>query len=416
VVVPYLPEEPLLRALGDVRSGVNELLRDWRDHPDESRFEATHRSYRELRPRYAHLASQWSLAACNEASSTLRAWDKMLRRARRHDPAKFEKLRRVLPHRQRLKASLPRGLYRLNEKILDITIRPDRHARLDLSGIRNPLFWRYLSASKGEFGLAVTDRKLIFNFRIPHNQPVVAESVGVDLNMPSADFATSDGVLGAVDLTEITRIQGAMARKRERVQRTIPTDRKAQHRVLRRYRDRERNRVTPLLHRRANELLRKVGDRNIIFEDLTETTEKLLKGRERWRNRRNPEEARRRLSDWTHGALQRIIRYKSNTAVLRVNPRGTSSECPRCGGAMHHPSWRRSDCDYCQSSWHRDRAAAIVILSRGLGVLRGAAPPPSARDALREAAAWRPGVDDQSTTGPRAEPRTGDDAKDFGSV
>jgi hypothetical protein len=29
VVVPYTPPMPLLRALRDVRSGVNELVRDW---------------------------------------------------------------------------------------------------------------------------------------------------------------------------------------------------------------------------------------------------------------------------------------------------------------------------------------------------------------------------------------------------
>jgi IS605 OrfB family transposase len=417
VAVPCTPEEPLLRALRDVRSAVNELVRDWRARPEESRFEATRRSYPELRPRYAHLAAHWSLAACNEASATLRAWDKMLRRARRHDPTKFEKIQKKLPHRQRLKVSLPRELYRLRGNILDITVRPDCHVRVDLSGTRNPLFWRDLSESKGEFGLAVTDRKLIFNFRASHDQPVVAESAGIDLNMPSADLATSDGILDSVDLTDITRIQGATARKRERVQRTIPTDAKAQHRVLRRYGYRERNRVTPLLHRAANELLRKVGNRNVILEDLSSTTEDLLKQREGSRkNQKREGAARRRLSVWTHGELQRIVSYKSPTAVLRVNPRGTSSECPQCGGAMHHPSWRRSDCDYCQSSWHRDRAASIVILSRGLRVLRGAAPPPSARDALREAAAWRPGVDDESTAGPAAEPMTGDDAKDFGSM
>ncbi len=83
---------------------------------------------------------------------------------------------------------------------------------------------------------------------------------------------------------------------------------------------------------------------------------------------------------------------------------------------MHPPSCRRSTCETGQSSWHRDRAAVIGILSPGLGVLRGAPPPPSARDALLEAAAWRPDVDDESGPGPRAEPMRGDDAKDFGSM
>jgi IS605 OrfB family transposase len=411
VVLAYRPGEPLLRALRDVRSAVNQLVPDWRAHPEETRFEVTRRSYRELRPRYGHLASTWSVVACNESSATLRCWDKMLRRARRHDPEKFEKLRNKLPHRRNLKASLGRDLYRIRDSVLDITINPDQHVSVDLSTTQNPLFWRYLLESQGRFGLAVTDRKLIFNFRIPHDQRVVPDSVGIDLNMPTADLATSDGAIDSVDLTGITRIQGAMARKRDKIKRKISKDQHSRDRVLGRYRGRERNRVTPLLHQAANELLAKVGNRNIIFEDLTGTTEELLKDRARWKNRKNPEVDRRRLSAWTHGRLQQIVSYKSNTAVLQVNPRGTSSECPQCGGVVHHPSWRRSDCVNCQSSWHRDRAAAIVILSRGLEVLRGAAPPPRARDALREAAAWRPGVDDESDSGPTTPPTNGDDAK-----
>ncbi|MGA7862062.1 MAG: hypothetical protein WCB19_09445, partial [Thermoplasmata archaeon] len=152
------------------------------------------------------MASQWSLAICNETSATLRAWDRTLRRARRIDPEKFERMRRILPHRQRLKTSLPRLLYRFYGATLDITLRPDQHVRIDLSGTRNPLFWRYWKESAGEFGLAVTDRKLVFNFRIAHDQPVVEHSAGIDVNMPTADLATSDGQIDSVDLTAITRI------------------------------------------------------------------------------------------------------------------------------------------------------------------------------------------------------------------
>jgi len=411
VTVPYVPHESLLRALRDVRSGVNELIPDWHAHPEESRFEATRRSYRELRPLFRHLASQWTVAICNETSATLHAWDKMLRRARRYDPEKFERMRTGIPRRRRLKASLPRWLYRLDGTTLDITVRRDQHIRIDLSGTRNPPFWRYWKESGGKFGLTLTDRMLVFNFRIEHNQPVVEYSAGIDVNMPTADLATSDGQTESIDLTQITRIQGAMARKREKIQRALPTDRKAQDRVMRRYRGRERRRVKPLLHQAANELLDKVGNRNVILEDLSTTTENCMQ-----RTKRNEDERRRRLSAWTHGQLTRIVQYKARTAVVRVNPRGTSSTCPQCGGALHHPSWRRGDCGTCQGSWHRDRGAAIVILDRGLEVLRGAAPPPSARNALLEAAAWRPGSDDESTLGPPTRPMKEDDAKDFESM
>ena len=415
VVVRYSPPEPLLRALRDVRSGANYLIKDWRAHPDESRFESTRRSYRELRLRYSHLAADWSVVTCNEASASLRAWDRILRRVRRLNPERFEKTQAKLPNRVRLKANLTRFLFRLHGSVLDITVRPNYHVRFSLTQIRNPLFWRYLIASEGRFGLAVTDRKLIFNFRVRHNQPAVAESVGIDLNMPTADYATSDGISGLVDLTEITRIQGAMERKRQKIQHVIPTDRKAQFRVLHRYAGRERNRVTPLLHRAANEMIAKGGNRNLIFEDLSDTTQTILRDPANWNGRKHADEERRRLAAWAHGRFQRIVSYKANTAVLRVNPRGTSSECPQCGGVLHHPSWRRGDCSSCQSSWHRDRAAAIVILSRGLGVLRGAAPPPRARNALLEAATWRPEMDEESSRAPKYRPMSADDAKDLES-
>lgn len=403
VVLPYAPPPSLLRALHDVRSAVNRMLPDWRAHPEESRFDSTKRWYPLLRAAYGHLASKWWVVSCNEVSATLNSWDRTLRRARRHDPAKFERMRGRTPHRARLKASLHPDLYRLRDGALDVTLRPDEHVRLDLQNMKHPRFALYLNESQGKFGLAVTDRFLIFNFHLPREPIVAPESAGVDLNMPSADFATTTGTVGTVDLRRITAIQGAMDRKRTKVQRSIPRDLRAQRRVLRRYRHRERNRVMPLLHRAANELLDNVGEKNLVLEDLAETTEECVMSTP-------SDERRRRLSAWTHGQFARIVAYKARTAVVRVNARGTSSECPRCGGPLAHPEWRRASCGHCQGVWHRDRAAAIVILDRGLSVLRGAAPPPSARHELLEAATWR--SESVTTPSPGPEPRKGDDANE----
>jgi IS605 OrfB family transposase len=401
VLLPFVPPPGLLRTLYDVRSAINRMIPDWGVHPEESRFEATKRWYPLLRHAYAHLASSWAVSMCNETSATLNSWDRRLRRARLHDLTRFVQIKDRLPHRARLKASLHLDLYRFHEGILDITLRREEHVRIDLRDTKNPLFWKYLAASAGKFGLAVTDRNLVFNFRLSHETTVALESAGVDLNMPTVDFATSDGVTGSVDVRRITEVQGAMDRKRRSIQNAIPRDLKAQRRVLRRYRNREHDRVAPLLHRAANELLTKLREQNIILEDLSRTTEECAR-------LAMSADQRRRLCVWTHGQLTRIVSYKAQTAVVRVNPRGTSSECPRCGGPLAHPEWRRATCGNCQGEWHRDRSAAIVILGRGHFALRGAALPPSARNALLEAAAWRPGL--ETSLGLRAEPVTGDDA------
>jgi IS605 OrfB family transposase len=402
VVIPFLSPAPLLRALRDVRSAVNRLIPDWRDHPDESRFDATRRTYPLLRAAYPHLASKWSLVACNETSATLASWDRLLRRTRRHDLRLHARLRVQLPRRRRLKASLHPAQYRLRGRTLDLTIRPGHHVGVDLSGVRNPLFERYFASSGGRFGLSVTDRFLLFHFHTPDEPRFALDSVGVDLNQPSADFVTSDGTFGAVDLRPICRVQGAMDRKRASIARHISKDLRHKRAVLRRYRRRERNRVDYLVHAAANEFLRRAGERNIIMEDLSNTTTDCMA-------ETHGSERRRRLARWTHGAFQRIVTYKSRTQVVRVNPRGTSSDCPRCGGRLAHPSWRRATCANCQGDWHRDRMAAVAILSRGESVLRGAAHPPSALDALLETARWRP--DDERRSGPMGESMKGDEAK-----
>ena len=399
VVVDLALTPSLLRALCDVRSGINRLLPDWVAHPEESRFEASKRSYPELRRRYSHLASSWIVVMCNEASATRNAWKGALRRARRLDPSKYERMKTAIPRRTRLKASLHRGLYRFREGVLDVTIAPDRHVSVDLSGVRNPLFARYLAMSRGDFGLAATDRGLVFNFNVPRHQPLQVQSTGVDLNMGTLDYATSDGVSGSVDLRPVSRIQRAMERKRLAVQRHIPRDLRQQRRVLRRLRGRERHRTKALLHTAVNSLLGKAGERNIILEDLAEIRADLMK-------EVRAKKSRRRISSWTQGAVRRIIEYKSKNAVVCVNPKGTSSECPRCGGPLDHPSWRRATCGNCEGEWHRDRAAAISVLRRGHAVLRGSALTQSALNALLKAARWR------AQTRPTGELMKGDEANE----
>jgi len=421
VVVPHLLEPALIRVLLDIRSAINQLLPDWRAHPEESRFDATKRSYPTLRRRYPHLAAAWAVTAANETSAVLRAWDRSLRRARRQDPVRFERLQRALPCRRRLKASLLHNLFRWDPNAcrLSVLLRVGMHIKIDLSYVGSPLFRKYGEASGWRFGLTLTPSALLFHFRVPHPVNTPSVDAGVDMNFRSADIATSDGVLQRVDLRLITRLQERMVRKRQSIQRQIAKDLRHQRAVMRRYHHRQTRRVTPLLHQVTNELLDQVGERTLVFEDLSNTTESVL--RRGW-GREGPI-LRRRLTAWTHGRLAEIVRYKARTPIVWVNPEGTSSECPRCGGQLALPSGgrdrskgpmtRQTVCGDCGGAWHRDAAAAIVILTRGRRILRGAAVPPSARNALLAAATWRPregsGANHTQSSGLPVEPMKGDD-------
>ncbi len=412
VVVPFLPSLSLRRALMDSRSAINHLLADWRSRPDESRFQATKRTYPALRACYPHLASGWIISIANETSATLRAWDRTLRRIRRIDPVRFERMVRSLPRRRRLKVSLHHDLFRVAGNLLRITVRPGEYSEIDLGQVPHPLFHRYRRLSDSQFGLSVTETALLFHFRIPRVVSETPHAAGVDLNFESAVYATSEGQVGVIDLAPVVRIQKSMARKRASIQRHISKDVRHQRSVLRRYGRREHRRITPLLHAAANQLLNALGDRSIVMEDLTDATREILQ-----RERRSPQ-MRRALSRWPHAEFQRIVTYKSTTPVVRVNPEGTSQECPQCEGPYAPPTGegprpsqggsRRKTCEHCGGSYHRDAAAAIAVLARGCRLLRGTTVSPSARNELLEAARWRPGG---VLPGPMGEPTKGDDVK-----
>ncbi|MCI4353076.1 MAG: hypothetical protein L3K14_06785 [Thermoplasmata archaeon] len=185
----------------------------------------------------------------------------------------------MTPWRRRLKASRHHNLFRWDPESsrLTVSLRPGVRVNVNLSSVANPLFRKYGEASNWRFGLTLNPVALLFHFRVPHSITIPPTQAGVDLNFHSADIATSDGVLTRVDLHPITQLQERMFRKRQSITRQVAKDFRQQRAVLRRYHRRETRRVTPLLHHAANELLEKVGERSLVFEDLTDATESIAR-------------------------------------------------------------------------------------------------------------------------------------------
>lgn len=89
---------------------------------------------------------------------------------------------------------------------------------------------------------------------------------------------------------------------------------------------------------------------------------------------KNRRKLSRKLSNWIRGSLYEMVEYKAKRVgikVTRVNPRGTSSYCPRCGTKgikitepttktpTHHG--RFFYCPQCHYSADRDYIAAVNI-------------------------------------------------------
>jgi putative transposase len=72
------------------------------------------------------------------------------------------------------------------------------------------------------------------------------------------------------------------------------------------------------------------------------------------------------LNRWPYRLYQSMVEYKSPKRTVYVSPRGTSSECPVCGGRLEHPVWAVSRCVKCGVGYGRDRLASLAILCSGL--------------------------------------------------
>ena len=77
---------------------------------------------------------------------------------------------------------------------------------------------------------------------------------------------------------------------------------------------------------------------------------------------------RARLTLWAYRELQRWICWKAELAgvpVFKVNPKGTSSTCPRCGSKLTANGYRRLRCSNCGLEADRDYIAALNLSMRG---------------------------------------------------
>jgi len=125
---------------------------------------------------------------------------------------------------------------------------------------------------------------------------------------------------------------------------------------LKKYSGRERRKARDLCHKISRTIvdLAKRHGFGIIMEDL-----KGIRGRMNCGKMLN-----RRLHSWNFRRLQFYVEYKAKLEglpVVYVNPRGTSSLCPVCGGRLASNGHRRVKCK-CGYEGDRDVIACLNML------------------------------------------------------
>jgi len=95
----------------------------------------------------------------------------------------------------------------------------------------------------------------------------------------------------------------------------------------------------------------------IILEDLEKLKE----------NNKKDKEFNKRLGLWFYRRIQFCIEYEAmerNLRVAKIDPRGTSSKCPRCGGRLVEVGYRVLRCRRCGFVGDRDVTATINIYKK----------------------------------------------------
>jgi putative transposase len=269
-----------------------------------------------------------------------------------------------IPEVKRLAMRIDGELFKVVEDRVRITMQPNNYVWLPINTSNK----HYQEYSKGRASeLLITDTKVCLTFVVrEEKKPLGSRLVAQDLNFKSVDstkaLLRTQPVLISADtqtLKEIVRIQNDFSRRRRALQRHVKNTQKRIAKKLRETRGRQRNRVKDALHKLSTRIVKENPDTSFIFED--------LKGmRKTSEGAKKSKKLRMYLNRWPYKMYQSMVDYKSDNRTVYVNPRGTSSKCPVCGGRLEHPEWAMSRCVKCGVDYGRNRLASLAILCRCL--------------------------------------------------
>ncbi len=266
---------------------------------------------------------------------------------------------KAFPEVRKLSMRLDSELVKIVGDKLRITIQPGRYEYIKIN-TKNKKFVEYSRNRLSE--VLITDRIVSLSFSMKENKPAGEELMGTDLNFSTVDFTVIDRetmqitAVKTLPIVEMAKIQNDFSRRRQKLQKHLRNPQKMKKK-LKQTRGRQQNRVKDAMHKLSSSLVKEHPDSSFILEDLR-NIRKTAKPKSK--------KLRTYLNRWPYNQFQIMMEYKSKNRTIYVNPEGTSSECPVCGGKVKHPIWKISRCENCGLDYDRDRLASLAISLRGL--------------------------------------------------
>jgi len=179
--------------------------------------------------------------------------------------------------------------------------------------------------------------------------------IAIDINESNVTAVSTNPHVLRLD-TKLRTIHTTYFNIIRRIQKLSKLKPKTAERLLRKYSGRRRRKAMDECHKVARRMvdLAKEYKMGIVMEDLRGIRERVNYGRM----------LNRRLHSWNFRRLQFYIEYKaklSGLPIVYVNPKGTSSLCPVCGGRLAPNGHRLVRCE-CGYENDRDITACLNML------------------------------------------------------
>jgi len=209
------------------------------------------------------------------------------------------------------------------------------------------------------------DMYLYIAVKVPKPTPIKPKGVvAVDVNERYVYYGNSQWIRKVetpVEMTVRLRELAERLQKKYSAPRYTPWNRRSGIlERIRRLHKKARNVVDDWAKKTAKRIVEEAKERQyaVAVEDLTGLKEAI---------RELPKEHRTKMTLLAYRRLLRWIKWqaaKRGVAVVEVNPRGTSTTCPKCGGKMEEVRPRRMKCVACGFEAGRDIVAVLNIEKR----------------------------------------------------
>jgi len=339
----YEPNKEVRKLLEDFRDMVNFCI----DYAYKRRIT----SYAKLRKGvYEEWKHEWSYSThfCHSACKIALAMLKTYRK--KHEEGK--------PVAKKLFMQLDPQLYKFYGDKIRISVKPRKFIFIDLKyGEYQKKFidaWREGKLKTGE--ITINESKIIIPFKKKVDMQNPNDWIAIDVNESNITAVSSNPHILRIN-HELRAIHTTYFNIRRKIQKLAKHKPKTAQKLLKKYSHRERMKTKDICHKISRIIVdyAKQHGFGILMEDLKGIRKRINKGRM----------LNRRLHAWNFRRLQFYIEYKAKLEglpVIYVNPRGTSTLCPICGGKLASNGHRQLKCKKCGYENDRDVTACINML------------------------------------------------------